>query len=83
MEMQVAWVLGQVVLEANPHDVANVCSEQRRQISVVVKKAGECNPTQSNGARSGGEHHIKDAILAANFWRLNQESSSGRSDASR
>jgi len=79
MEMQLARILGEVVLESDSHDVANACSEQRRQVSVVVKKTGERNRAKANGAGSGGKHHVESAVSAANLWRLNQNSSRCRS----
>jgi hypothetical protein len=75
MEMQIAWIVTQIVLECNPHDVAGARSEQWRQIGIVVQEPGEREITEPNRTHGSGEHRIEDAILTANFRWLNQESS--------
>src|SRR4029453_18170675 len=50
MEMQIAWVVRQIVLECNSHNVARACSEQRRQIGVIVQRSGECALVELNRA---------------------------------
>ena len=73
MEMQIARIVRQIVLECNSHNVARACSQQRRQIGVIVQKSGERDVAQLNHARSSGERRIEDTILTANLRWLNQQ----------
>jgi hypothetical protein len=73
VEMQIARIVGQSVPELDANDVACARPEHRRQIGVVVEKAGERNVAQPNRAWSGRERRIEDAVLAANLRWLNQE----------
>jgi hypothetical protein len=72
VEMQIARIVGQSVPELDAHDVPCARPEHRRQIGVVVEKAGERNVVQPNRARRGRERRIEDAVLAANLRWLNQ-----------
>ena len=70
--VQVGRIIGEIVSEGDPHRVAKPRSEQRRQVNAVVEKSGERIFTQLHPSGRGGDRCIEDAIVAANFRRLNK-----------
>ena len=70
--VQVRRIVGEVVPEGDPHGVAKPWPEQRRQIRSVVKQPRKCKVAELNPTRRRRDRRSKDAVLAANFRRLNQ-----------
>ena len=70
--MQVGRIVRQVVLQPDPHDVAEPHPQQRRQIGIVVEKSGEFVFAEPHTGLRGHERGVEHAVAAADLRRLDQ-----------
>jgi ribosomal protein L21E len=72
VEVQVGRIVGEIVDEGDPQDVTQPWPEYRGRIGAVVEEARKAIVAQLHPARCSGDRRPKNAVLAADFRRLDQ-----------